>query len=252
MLLRLRGYDTDSAFGGAQAIERIKHTAPDVVFLDLMLPDMDGYQVCQFLKSEATIQQVPVVIVTARIAAENRIESFGVGADDYVPKPYTPDDIFEALDAARAQTLTAATGDIEGRVWLDLQDDGQTLRGLARLRRSIMTRCPNGDRVAEVIKLAWLSADRWARRHHHERVATLNYQLAGDQLTLLVRGEPGWLGTSLDRPAELPASAKPLPGANWVTMAESVFNEVRVDQSEHSVRLVLQLSKLDPDPEQPS
>ena len=79
-------------------LRRCADRVPDVVFLDLMLPDLDGYAVCRALKASGTTSQVPVMIVTARIAAENRIESFHAGADDYVPKPYTPDQIFEALD----------------------------------------------------------------------------------------------------------------------------------------------------------
>ena len=50
MLLQLRGYRTESAFSGAEALEKIRDHAPDVVFLDLMLPDMDGYEVCRSLK----------------------------------------------------------------------------------------------------------------------------------------------------------------------------------------------------------
>ena len=98
MLVQLHGYTTESAFTGQEALDKVRAHVPDVVFLDLMLPDLDGYEVCRALKASGVTSQVPVVIVTARIAAENRIESFDAGADDYVPKPYTPDQIFNALD----------------------------------------------------------------------------------------------------------------------------------------------------------
>src|SRR5262249_14670172 len=98
MLLQLRGYQTVSAYRGGEALEKLREHAPAVVFLDLMLPDMDGYDVCRSLHSSRPVSLVPVVIVTARLTAENRIESFEVGADDYIPKPYTPDQIFEALE----------------------------------------------------------------------------------------------------------------------------------------------------------
>ena len=64
-------------------------------------------------------QLVPVVIVTARLAAENRIESFDAGADDYVPKPYTPDQIFEALEQSDAWKDQLDTPRLEGEVALD-------------------------------------------------------------------------------------------------------------------------------------
>ena len=100
MLLRLRGYQTESAFNGRQALELVEKSPPDIIFLDLMLPDLNGYEVCKILKSSKGTSLIPLVIVTARIAAENRIESFCLGADDYIAKPYTPDQIFQALEQA--------------------------------------------------------------------------------------------------------------------------------------------------------
>ena len=57
-----------------------------------MLPDVDGYEICRFLKSSGSTSQIPVIIVTARITAENRLKSFRAGADDFIPKPYMPDE----------------------------------------------------------------------------------------------------------------------------------------------------------------
>src|ERR1700677_4494190 len=130
MLVQLRGYSTESAFTGSEALEKVRNRVPDVVFLDLMLPDLDGYEVCRALKSSGTTSQVPIVIVTARVAAENRIESFHAGADDYVPKPYTPDQIFDALDESSARGRESTLSRIEGEVVLDGRDDGETLRRL--------------------------------------------------------------------------------------------------------------------------
>ena len=149
MLLQLRGYRTESAYDGAEALEKIRDHAPDVVFLDLMLPDMDGYQVCRSLKTPGGVIEVPVVIVTARLTAENRIESFAAGADDYVPKPYTPDQIFEALEQSAAWKDLLDAPRLDGEVPLDARDDGETLRHLAHLRRLLQARCdmePDGDR----------------------------------------------------------------------------------------------------------
>ena len=100
MLLRLRGYRTESAFTGKEALQIVEKRQPDIIFLDLMLPDLNGYEICKILKSSRGTSLIPLVIVTARIAAENRIESFCLGADDYIAKPYTPDQIFQALEQA--------------------------------------------------------------------------------------------------------------------------------------------------------
>src|SRR5258708_28603689 len=78
----------------------IGRVRPDIVFLDLMLPDVNGYDVCRALKGSRPTSAIPVAIVTARLAAENRVQGFRVGATDYIPKPYTPDQIFWAMTKA--------------------------------------------------------------------------------------------------------------------------------------------------------
>ncbi len=134
LLVQLQGYRTESAYNGAEALEKVRAISPDVVFLDLMLPDIDGYDICRQLKTPSPGPAIPVIIVTARLAAENRIESFAAGADDYVPKPYTPDQIFAALDQASAWKEKIDEPEVEGRVPLDGRDDGETLRELSGLR----------------------------------------------------------------------------------------------------------------------
>ena len=108
MLVQLRGYSTRSAFTGREALLLLNGECPDVVFLDLMLPDMNGFDVCRAIKSSPATRMVPVVMVTARLAEENRAKSAHVGADDFIPKPYTPSQIFQALAAAAATRNTAA------------------------------------------------------------------------------------------------------------------------------------------------
>ena len=83
-----------------------------------MLPDINGYEVCKILKSSKGTSLIPLVIVTARIAAENRIESFCLGADDYIAKPYTPDQIFQAVEQALRWLDQSRAGQIQGDIIL--------------------------------------------------------------------------------------------------------------------------------------
>ncbi|MGP0066984.1 MAG: response regulator transcription factor [Isosphaeraceae bacterium] len=228
MLLQLRGYETISAFRGDEALEKIRENAPDVVFLDLMLPDMNGYDVCRSLKSSGIESLIPVVIVTARLAAENRIQSFEAGADDYIPKPYTPDQVFDALKQSCAWKDELDSPRVEGEVALDLRDDGETLRRLARLRRLVQVRGLLGpddiDRISAAIRELWSSFDNWSRRRRLDRVATLNYAMTSEALTLIIHDEAGWLAALSDfAPAHL---------------AEAQFDEVIADEENHSLRLV--------------
>ncbi len=101
MIVQLRGYQTRSAFTGSEALSAMEgQERPDVVFLDLMLPDTNGYEVCRLIKARPDTQAIPVVMVTARLAEENMARSEAVGADGFIPKPYTPNQIFEALITA--------------------------------------------------------------------------------------------------------------------------------------------------------
>jgi CheY-like chemotaxis protein len=113
MLVQLRGYRTQSVFSGSEALAAVEAGESfDVVFLDLMLPDTNGFEVCRLIKSRPETCAVPVVMVTARLAEENRAKSAQVGADGFIPKPYTPNQIFEAL--ASADEIRRAQSDSPG------------------------------------------------------------------------------------------------------------------------------------------
>ncbi len=234
MLVQLRGYSTESAYSGAEALEKVMSHVPDVVFLDLMLPDRDGYEICRALKASGTTSQVPVVIVTARIASENRIESFRAGADDYVPKPYTPDQIFEALAESDVESSLLP---LDGEVVLDGRDDGQTLRRLARLRSALQAcnrlKTDAIDRLSTAIKTIWSSADRWGRKAGLDRVATLAFSLSDDSLRLTVRDEGGWLANA----SEL------APDPSSSILADAGFDQILYDDEGRSLMLVKRFEK---------
>ena len=196
-LVQLRGYRTDSAFTGTEALEKIGHRPPDVVFLDLMLPDIHGFEVCQSLKADESTRKAAVVVVTARIAVENRIQSFCAGADDYIPKPYTPDQIFQALADAEDRRRAVERPEAEGIIALDRHDGDESLRQLARLRGLALALTPlDGDAVVRLGALLielWRSADAWGRRHDTPRVANLSYRLDARGISLEVLDGPGWL-----------------------------------------------------------
>ena len=196
MLVQLRGYQTASALTGAQAMEHMQKQVPDVVFLDLMLPDVDGYDICRSLKSAGDTSSIPVIIVTARITEENRLESFRAGADDFIPKPYMPDEIFEALEqrgsgssrsnrrrcTERPRSITATKAK-RFAVWRAAKChvawsglEGKTI-----------------DALVLGLKAIWSSAAGWAKRVPGEQAATLSYSVTGDCLTLTFTDESGWL-----------------------------------------------------------
>jgi CheY-like chemotaxis protein len=235
MLLRLRGYRTESAFTGKEALQLVEQRHPDIIFLDLMLPDLNGYEVCKVLKSSKGTSLIPLVVVTARIAAENRIESFCLGADDYIAKPYTPDQIFQALEQSIEWLDQARSGQIQGTIPLDGGDDGEVLRRLGQLRSLLFARTGlTLEAVAQInraIKEVWCLADEWNRGQPADRPATLNYTLTAQRLVLTFRDAAGWLERVGDIPDDDPQSA----------LVAAVFDRIVPDEAEHCLTLVKEL-----------
>jgi two-component system, OmpR family, phosphate regulon response regulator PhoB len=107
--LRESGLSTSIALTGARALQIAHLEPPDMVLLDLMLPDVSGTEVCRRLKAEAKTRAVPIVMVTARSEEADRIEGFEAGADDYVSKPFSPRELVlrvKAILARRRATIS--------------------------------------------------------------------------------------------------------------------------------------------------
>jgi two-component system phosphate regulon response regulator PhoB len=84
------GYEVQTATTGRKALELIQQHPPDLIVLDLMLPDVDGMEVCRSLRQQAPSRRIPIVMLTARSEEIDRVVGFELGADDYVAKPFSP------------------------------------------------------------------------------------------------------------------------------------------------------------------
>src|SRR5215471_18085102 len=95
-----RGYEVDEATGGLSALARIKMAPPDVVILDVVLDDMDGYSVCRWLRLGESTCDIVVIMLTVKVDVKERVEGLHVGADDYIPKPFDMDELEARIFAA--------------------------------------------------------------------------------------------------------------------------------------------------------
>ncbi len=86
--LDAEGYNVSEAKDGYEAIEKVKSEIPDVILLDLMIPEIDGFEVCRKLKSDPMLSHIPVIMLTARGEIDDKVEGIEMGADDYVTKPF--------------------------------------------------------------------------------------------------------------------------------------------------------------------
>jgi two-component system, OmpR family, phosphate regulon response regulator PhoB len=110
--LEREGYQVRTAITGAQALEQArKEPRPDLIVLDLMLPDLPGTEVCRRLRAEASLREVAIIMVTARDEEIDRVVGFEVGADDYVTKPFSTRELVLRIRAVmrRARPTVAET-----------------------------------------------------------------------------------------------------------------------------------------------
>jgi DNA-binding response OmpR family regulator len=121
--LRKAGYRASIAASGTAALARIRETPPDLVVLDVMLPGMDGLQVCRALRADAATAAIPIIMLTARAEEADRIEGLELGADDYVTKPFSPRELAARVAALlrRVQRVPAPAGRLRyGPLTIDL------------------------------------------------------------------------------------------------------------------------------------
>jgi DNA-binding response OmpR family regulator len=113
------GFNVDEAYDGKQALEKARSTNPDLIVLDIMMPEMDGLSVCKELRKTSN---VPVIILTARNDDVDKIVGLEVGADDYVTKPFNPRELVARVKAVlrRSQNSVAPNAVLEvGDIKLD-------------------------------------------------------------------------------------------------------------------------------------
>jgi DNA-binding response OmpR family regulator len=97
--LERAGHEVEAIASGGDALPRARAALPDVVILDVMLPGMDGWQVCQVLRRDAKTSHVPIIMLTARGEEADRVRGLEIGADDYVTKPFSPKELVARVAA---------------------------------------------------------------------------------------------------------------------------------------------------------
>ena len=133
-LLRSRGYDVEIAGTGGEALTLVADRAPDLIVLDLGLPDLEGTEVCRRIREHL---KVPIIVLSARGAEADKVNALDVGADDYVTKPFGPEELLARIRVALRRVMsedTAESGLLRaGDLTVDY-DRRRVLRGHAEIR----------------------------------------------------------------------------------------------------------------------
>jgi DNA-binding response OmpR family regulator len=99
LILERKGFEVLGAVGGQEGLEAIRREKPDLVLLDLMMPDVDGWEVYRQMKADEGLQRIPVVAVTAKAQSIDKVLGLHIAkVDDYVTKPFGPGDLVESVE----------------------------------------------------------------------------------------------------------------------------------------------------------
>lgn len=107
--LEAAGYQTASATDGYEGLQLARRKSPDLIVLDIMMPGMDGFEVCKELKRKSETADIPVIMLTARTEEVDRIVGLELGADDYVVKPFSPREIILRIKAVLKRSGAEST-----------------------------------------------------------------------------------------------------------------------------------------------
>lgn len=206
-LMVMRGYAVNVAETGGDALENARRHTHDVILLDVMLPDLNGFEVCRRLRADPATRTTPIVMVTALDGPPDRRRGYRVGANAYVTKPYAPTDLFGAIDLALKWRADLDRGRVSGEIQIELPSEGPHLvdvnefltgicretpltpEGIAHLRQAIMEMGQN--------------AIEWGNRHRSEAIVTITYRTYENRVEVIIRDQ----GSGFD-PAKLPHAAR--------------------------------------------
>jgi len=107
LMLQRQGYAVSSASSGYLAIEMVQKEPPDLILLDIMMPEMDGYQVARLLRANSATQNIPIIMFTAKTQVDDKVMGFEAGADDYLTKPTQPRELLAHMRAVLSRARKA-------------------------------------------------------------------------------------------------------------------------------------------------
>src|SRR5262249_48628479 len=102
------GYDVRLSASGIEGIKQAKESRPDMVLLDIMVPELNGWEVCRRLKQDPDLRGIPVIMVTGRVEEGDKVLGFAMGADDYVTKPFSPRELLARVRAVMRRSKPGA------------------------------------------------------------------------------------------------------------------------------------------------
>ncbi len=205
-LVKARDFDAVQRFEGATVVDDVRTLKPDLVLLDLMLPDSDGFAICEQLKRTRETNLTPVVMVTSLNDPDHRLSGVRVGANGYLTKPFTPRQLFDSMDAALAWREEHAERGITGEINFDIRSELSNLQQTNDMLSDLYHHTPLTDRQVKDLKQVVMemggNAIEWGHRKNADLTVRITYRIDPEKVTIIIRDQgPGF------NPGQVPHAA---------------------------------------------
>jgi two-component system, OmpR family, response regulator len=196
-LVKVRGLEPVQLFSGKQVTAAVNEHTPELILLDLMLPDLDGFAICDQLKRNRETNLIPIIMVTALHDASHRAAGVRVGANGYLTKPFTPDQLFDVLDKAIAWRKEHETRGTHGEINFDIRSEATYLQQVNDMLSDMFAHTPLTERqvkdLRQVVMEMGGNAIEWGHKKNADLVLQIIYRIDPEAVTLIIRDQgPGF------------------------------------------------------------
>ncbi len=205
-LVRPHGFEPIQVFSGAEALAEVARRHPDLILLDLSLPDIDGFELCDRLKRDRETNLIPIIMITAHHNAKERAAGVRVGANGYLIKPFTPEQLRQAMDEAITWHNEHQQHGTTGEINFDIRSELNYLAQASDMLADLFAHTPLTERHIKDLKQAVMemggNAIEWGHRKNADLVLRITYRINPNSVTLIIKDQ----GPGFD-PRDLPHAA---------------------------------------------
>ncbi|HEV3255624.1 MAG TPA: response regulator [Gemmataceae bacterium] len=251
-LLRRRGFQPTVFEEGKPAIPWTREHKPDLILLDLMLPDISGFTICENLKLDRETNLVPIIMVTALSDHKDMVRGLQVGANRYLTKPFTAEQLYSAINDVLSWKTDLERRGTDGEIHFQLQSDVEYLEELNHLLAALFLYSglseTHSKQLAMAVRELGTNAIEWGHQKEVDRIVTVTYRIDVEKITITIRDTgPGF------NPQNVPHAAQPedpighmmvrealglREGGFGILLARGLVDDLQYNETGNEVRLI--------------
>jgi len=251
-LVQARGLKPIQVFSGSQALAEVAERKPDLILLDLMLPDIDGFELCDRVKRARGTNLIPIIMVTALQDAHHRAAGVRVGANGYLTKPFTPEQLYEMIDSGLAWHEEHKQRGTTGEINFDVRSELTYLLQASDMLADLFAHTPLSERHVKDLKQAVMemggNAIEWGHEKNAELVLRITYRIDPTAVTLIIKDQgPGFDPSNIPHAAseedpighiEIRNEMGRREGGFGIMLARGLVDEFRYNKAGNEVTIV--------------